>query len=198
MRVAVEVVEAIEEAHRNQVDTRDLKPANIMLTPNRHVKVMDFGVAIRLAPIPTGDDDTKTSGLSDLDAGTLAYMSPEQLVRQPPDPRSDLFSFGVMFYQMISGVHPFTRSASIDTASAILNDPLPSVPALGEATTSLKYILAKLVAKDPEARHRSATAVLIDLRELQRESDAAMPQVLGSHHDSFADCHPSLCCRSRI
>ena len=58
---------------------RDLKPANIMLTPNRHVKVMDFGVAIRLAPIPTGDDDTKTSGLSDLDAGTLAYMSPEQL-----------------------------------------------------------------------------------------------------------------------
>ena len=96
-----------------------------------------------------------------------------------------------MFYQMISGVHPFTRSASIDTASAILNDPLPSVPALGEATTSLKYILAKLVAKDPEARHRSATAVLIDLRELQRESDAAMPQVLGSHHDSFASL-PSI------
>jgi len=172
LRMGIEIAEAMDEAHRHEVIHRDLKPANIMVTHAGHVKVMDFGVAVRIAPAALAEADTITQSAVDLQAGTLIYMSPEQLRWLPLDPRSDLFSFGIVFHQMLTGLHPFKRSAALDTTSAILNDPLPSLTGLGEG---LRTVVRTLLAKDPEARHPSAQALLVDLRRLQQETESRSP-----------------------
>ena len=172
LRIAVEIAEALEDAHRHRVVHCDLKPANIMLTTDRHVKVMDFGVATRFAA--EGEDETRTS-VSTAGAGTLPYMSPEQLRRQPPEPRSDLFSFGVVLYELITGVHPFRRSTGVDTTAAILNEPAPPLTGFSDTLPALPQLFARLIAKDPGERHESARALLADLRQLQRNLAAPPP-----------------------
>ena len=125
LRVAGETAEALQEAHARGFVHRDLKPANIMLTGQGHVKVMDFGLAKRIEPMPSPDAATCETPGAHLTAhgvivGTPDYMSPEQIKGLPVDARSDLFSFGVILAQMASGRHPFRQPSTMETFAAVL------------------------------------------------------------------------------
>ena len=128
LRVAGEIAEALQEAHARRFLHRDLKPANIMLTEQGHVKVMDFGLAKRVEDLPSPDQATARNRAAQLTAhgsivGTPDYMSPEQVKGVTLDARSDLFSFGVILAEMISGRHPFRQPSTGETLSAVLREP---------------------------------------------------------------------------
>jgi serine/threonine protein kinase len=117
LAVSSEIAEALEEAHGKNLVHRDLKPSNIMLTPGGHAKVMDFGLAKQMAPDDVQSEDETQSKLTrqGLTAGTLTYMSPEQLCGREVDLRSDIFSFGIVLYEMVTGVHPFRKGSPMET-----------------------------------------------------------------------------------
>ena len=169
LRIALEIAEAVDAAHRRGIVHRDLKPANVMLGVDGHVKVMDFGVAKRMPGPVAGDNLTVTAMTAAGETtGTLAYMSPEQLRALPVDARSDVFAFGLILYELIAGVHPFLRTSSIATAAAILNEPPPPLREhVAHAPPVLGHILNRLLAKDPAERHQS-------LRDAQLELSAAL------------------------
>jgi serine/threonine protein kinase/tetratricopeptide (TPR) repeat protein len=167
LRLAGEVAEALQEAHGRRFLHRDLKAANVMVTDQGHVKVMDFGVAKRLDAVIAGDQPTvESAGQLTVQGGivgTPAYMSPEQVKGGPLDARSDLFSFGVMLAQMISGRHPFRRASVGETLAAVLHEP----PDLGDAALpAVAAVVRRLLEKDREARYASAAEVRADLATL--------------------------------
>src|ERR1022692_4494462 len=129
LRIAAEVAEALEEAHKRRVVHRDLKPANVMLAQG-HVKVMDFGLAKQFTEAATIGPDTPTLTVGGpaltepgAAAGTPGYMSPEQIKGEPLDHRSDLFSFGILLCDLLGSPHPFRRASVQETLAAILRDP---------------------------------------------------------------------------
>jgi len=177
MRIAGEIAEAIEEAHANSLVHRDLKPANIMLTGQSRVKVMDFGLARKSVSGEVGQ--TLTTDEAQLTAqgvavGTPDYMSPEQLTGAPLDQRSDLFSFGIILCEMLTGKHPFQRSSTIQTMTAILRDPPDlSVASSSELSPGLMVLIRRLLAKSPQERYPSMRDVRADLAGLAVQSAAA-------------------------
>lgn len=167
LKIGLQVVEAIADAHRNGVIHRDIKPANIVVSPNDQVKVLDFGLAKRISP---KDDDSPSlkSILSQpgLILGTASYMSPEQARGLSVDGRTDLWSFGVVFYEMTVGKRPFEGNSLADKFVSILHDepPLP-----GGLSDELKRIITRLLEKDADRRYQTAQELLIDLRTLRQE-----------------------------
>lgn len=175
--LAAEIAEALQAAHEKGLVHRDIKPANIMLTPEGHAKVMDFGLAKRYAG-PDADDTTVAGSLvtltgEGLTPGTPAYMSPEQLRGRPLDPRSDVFSFGIVLYEMLTGRHPFGHESGLTTANAILSEePRPLAGAVAGAPEALQRVVARMLAKEPGARYASMAEALTDLKGVAAELQA--------------------------
>jgi adenylate cyclase len=168
LRVAEEIAEALDAAHKRLVVHRDLKPANVMLTEDQHIKVMDFGLATRLPRTAVDQAATVTIAVMDtVVQGTPAYMAPEQIRGEPADRRSDIFAFGILLYEVVSGTNPFHRGRPTATLAAILGEPVPTLhgrlPAIPPA---LDALLARLLAKDPTARYQSFGDVRSALRGL--------------------------------
>ena len=173
LQKALEVAEALEGAHKQNIVHRDLKPSNIMLTPESHVKVMDFGLAKRFIPAQGTEEKTMSQPLTKtgMTPGTPSYMSPEQIRAKTVDTRSDVFSFGILLYEMLTGVHPFRRSSPMDTVSAILNDPPPPLSRYTEELPELlQHTVRKILAKDPNHRYQSIHEVRTNLNELLFET----------------------------
>jgi eukaryotic-like serine/threonine-protein kinase len=179
MEIARQVLEALRAAHAAGIVHRDLKPANIMIRADGYVKVLDFGLAKRLpAASEACGESTETLEISHPGqiAGTIAYMSPEQILGQPAGPRSDLFAFGVIFHEMLAGRHPWPRGPAVDMLHAILHDDPPSVSSVG---AKFAAILHKLLRKTPAERYPSAEAVLEAL-DSPSPGEAAIPKPLTS------------------
>jgi serine/threonine protein kinase/tetratricopeptide (TPR) repeat protein len=160
---AIQIAEALEEAHSKGIVHRDVKADNIMVTPKNQVKVMDFGLAKLKGSLRL----TRTSST----VGTLAYMAPEQLRGEEADSRSDVFSFGVLLYEMLTGNLPFRGEHEAATIYAILNEePDPIEKHLVEAPSDLVHILNRLLEKDPAERYQSMGEVVIELKRVKRDT----------------------------
>jgi serine/threonine protein kinase/Tfp pilus assembly protein PilF len=174
LRLVCEIAEAMAEAHRNNVIHRDIKPGNIMLTRDDHVKVMDFGLAKHHM---THDEDVTwivDSGPGSGIMGTPGYMAPEQVQGQT-DQRSDIFALGIVLYEMATGVHPFRRDTVDATISAIANEnPLPVNEVIPQLPNRLGAIVDRMLAKSPQSRFSSMRDLWVELGELKRGAAATV------------------------
>ncbi len=174
LELAGEIAEALEEAHAHGVVHRDLKPSNFILTDQGHVKVMDFGMARRLVQTEGGGRDQSLTEAGKV-VGTIVYMSPEQLLGQEADPRSDIFSFGVSLFELLTGEHPFRRPRQADTIEAIRHEPPVSLPPNMRAKADFA-LFDRLLAKATDDRYQTFTEVRAELRRLR---DAAAAETVG-------------------
>ena len=176
---ATEIAEALAAAHNRKIVHRDLKPSNIMLTSEGHVKVMDFGLAKQLPPVEGQEEEITTALTRDGSLfGTVPYMSPEQVRGQAVDTRSDVFSFGVVLYEMLTGVNPFKRDGQIETAHAIVSETPPPLTRYTEGIPALlQHTVKKMLAKEPDRRYQLIHDVRTNLTELMEESGDLVREV---------------------
>jgi len=171
LETAWEIADALEGAHRRGIVHRDLKPSNVMLIPEGHIKVMDFGLAKRVTPEGEEEDVSTVLTQDGAAVGTVPYMSPEQVRGRPLDTRSDIFSFGVVLYEMVTGVHPFKKDSIMDTAQTILSaTPPPIARYVHDVSELLQDTIRKMLAKDPGERYQTVKGLIIDLRRLNLDT----------------------------
>jgi len=175
--IASEVAAALGFAHRNNVVHRDIKPANILIGSNGQVKVADFGIA-RALNAPTESSLTQAGSVM----GTATYFSPEQAQGAQPDPRSDLYSLGIVLYEMVAGRPPFSGENPVSIAyKQVHENPQPLNQLVADVPKPFEAIVAKLLAKKPEVRYQTAEDVRDDLRRFRNgEPVQAMAAVLGA------------------
>nr|MBA3288808.1 serine/threonine protein kinase [Acidimicrobiia bacterium] len=161
--IATEVSAALAFAHEAGLVHRDIKPANILIGSNGQVKVADFGIA-RAMNSPTESNLTQAGAVM----GTATYFSPEQAQGAQPDPRSDLYSLGIVMYEMVGGQPPFTGENPVSIAYKQVHDqPQPLNQLATDVPRAYEAIVAKLLAKDPQVRYTSAGALRDDLRRFR-------------------------------
>jgi serine/threonine-protein kinase len=168
--IAAQVGEGLAYAHQHQVVHRDIKPANIMITPDGRAKIADFGIA----RMRSSETRTQTGVI----LGSPKYISPEQVVGKRADHRSDIFSLGVILYECITGSTPFNGEGLSALMYQITNhDPAPPSSSNSQVPVMLDYIVAKVLAKSPEARYQSAADFANDLRECKAQILTGQPGV---------------------
>lgn len=170
INLAQQIVSALGDAHAHGIIHRDIKPKNIMVTPNGQVKVLDFGLA-KMIPKSLEDVTESVSQLSKdgLLIGTLAYMSPEQLRGERLDFRSDIFSLGTVLYEMACRKNPYAHRSKAEVISAIMSrDPEPLRQVSVQCPRDLEHIVEKCQRKDRTERYQSAPELLVDLENIQR------------------------------
>ena len=175
IQVGIEIGEAVEAAHKKQIVHRDLKTANIMITPDGHVKVMDFGLAKQVAMeghesnVETLSADLTEHGTT---PGTVVYMSPEQVRGDALDARSDIFSLGILLYELATGIVPFQGATSGLTYDAILNRGATLPRKLNrQVPAELEQIIQKALEKDRENRYQTVKELVVDLKRLRCDSN---------------------------
>src|SRR5207302_608511 len=174
--ISVQVADALVASHSKGIVHRDIKPANIFLTPSGQVKVLDFGLA-KLVHNAGTDDEGADDSLTAVGVipGTAVYMSPEQARSETIDARSDLFSFGVVMYEMATGKKPFTGNNSLVTLDAVLHQkPVPPRALNPNLPVELEGIIGKAMEKDRNHRYQSAAEVKSDLTVLKRETESGL------------------------
>jgi TolB-like protein/Tfp pilus assembly protein PilF len=181
--IAVPLADALSAAHERGIVHRDLKPANVMLTREGRLKVLDFGLAkLTAASSDPNVTDLPTASHAELTGegtvfGTVAYMSPEQARGAKLDARSDVFSLGVVLYEMLTGERPFKGASTVDIISSILRDSPSAVTEVrADLPPHVGRVLRRCLAKDPHDRYQTSRDVFNELRDLQAETSAVAPK----------------------
>jgi eukaryotic-like serine/threonine-protein kinase len=173
LNYAQQIANGLAAAHAAGIVHRDMKPGNVMVTAESQVKILDFGLAKLTEHAASAEGETRTQESALTEAGTVmgtvAYMSPEQASARPLDHRTDIFSLGVMLYEMLAGTRPFRGKSQVETMHAIIHDPAPPISSV---PPSLQEVLEKALGKDPRDRYQHAGDLALDLRRVGRSPGA--------------------------
>lgn len=191
--IAIPLTDAVGSAHRKGITHRDLKPGNVMVTDTDRVKVLDFGLAKSAMVEEHGGGELPTEELTAEGRilGTVAYMSPEQAEGTPVDPKSDVFSLGILLYEMTTGRRPFQGESTLGTLAAVLQaNPRPVAELRPDVAPDLAAIIDRCLQRQPSERYRDATELHQELQELLRPGSSSISGIADSDSTSQRSGQP--------